>query len=289
MAQKNTYWTVLSMLDWGTDYFEKKAVNNARLSIEWILAFVLDVKRLDLYLAFDRPLTSTELDAIRPMVKRRSEHEPLQYITGQTDFIRAKIDVNEHVLIPRPETEQLVDLILSEYDGSTKKTVLDIGTGSGCIPISIKMDRLQWSVSGIDISEQAIMQAQKNAQKNNVEIDFRTADLFQLAQSDHDLSYDIIISNPPYVLEYEKELLDKEVVDFEPHLALFCKSTENMYSAIEKIALESLAQDGVLYLEIHHSQASKVLEIFSSSLWQSTVLKDYDNNDRFVTCRRNNS
>ncbi len=108
MSSTPTTWTVLSMLEWTTDYFEQKGIKSPRLSIEWLLAFVLRKKRLDLYLCFDRPLTSEELQELRPLVKRRSLHEPLQYIVGETDFFNVVISVNKHVLIPRQETEQLV-------------------------------------------------------------------------------------------------------------------------------------------------------------------------------------
>ncbi|MEX2435299.1 MAG: peptide chain release factor N(5)-glutamine methyltransferase, partial [Balneolaceae bacterium] len=109
MSESRQLWTVLSMLEWATDYFEEKGVSSSRLSIEWILADVLEIKRLDIYLQFDRPLSEDELNKIRPLVKRRAQHEPLQYITGQTDFINSVIKVSPGVLIPRVETEQLVE------------------------------------------------------------------------------------------------------------------------------------------------------------------------------------
>src|SRR6056297_348266 len=123
MANTPSVWTVLSMLEWATDFFEEKDINSPRFSIEWLLAHVLDVKRLDLYLMYDRPLSSEELDTLRPLVKRRSQHEPLQYITGETDFHNVKIKVKPGVLIPRQETEQLVDLILKENKTRSELTV----------------------------------------------------------------------------------------------------------------------------------------------------------------------
>lgn len=154
MSKKVKEWTVLSMLEWATDYFEQKDIPDPRHSIEWLLAETLGIKRLDLYLKYDRPLSPDELDQLRPMVKRRAEHEPLQYIIGYTDFMNARISVDKSVLIPRIETEQLVEIILDQQSGTENKnlSVLDIGTGSGCIPIALKMECPDWKLSGIDIS-----------------------------------------------------------------------------------------------------------------------------------------
>lgn len=285
MAQKTTDWTVLSMLNWGTDYFDSKGIKNPRLSIEWLLAFVLDVKRLDLYLSFDRPISPGELETLRPIIKRRADHEPLQYIVGETEFLNAIISVDKNVLIPRPETEQLVELVLNEYDEHTIHSVLDIGTGSGCIPVALKMERPLWNVNAMDISKEAIGLARQNAIRNQVEIRFKELDLFQISTQDLDDSYEVIVSNPPYVLQEEKEVLDREVVEFEPHLALFCKDTENMYSAIEKIARTHLSKSGTLFLEIHHSQAKIIRKVFGESRWAVEVKSDYDGHDRFVLCK----
>ena len=165
MSRKVEEWTVLSMLEWGTDFFEEKNIPDPRHSIEWLLAETLDIKRLDLYLKFDRPLSPGELDNLRPMVKRRADHEPLQYIIGYTDFMNARIWVNEEVLIPRIETEQLVEIILDDQQADQELSVLDIGTGSGCIPVALKMERPNWDVFGIDISEGALRKARKTLNK----------------------------------------------------------------------------------------------------------------------------
>ena len=283
MAQKTKDWTVLSMLNWGTEFLEEKGIKNPRLSIEWLLSHTLKVKRLDLYLAFDRPISASELEILRPLIKRRAQHEPLQYITGETDFLRTRIQVNEHVLIPRPETEQLVELVLEKYN-QPELNVIDIGTGSGCIPIALKMERPEWNVSGIDISEDALSVAKKNASLNNVDVAFGCEDLFLLAEQQSNEQYDIIISNPPYVLQAEKEILDKEVVDFEPHLALFCESTTHMYSALQKFARKTLTDKGILFLEIHQNQSKEIENVFNNSEWSITIKTDYDGHDRFAVC-----
>lgn len=156
MSQNSTDWTVLKILEWATSYFEEKGIRNPRLSIEWLLAYVLNKKRLDLYLIYDRPLTRDDLNNLRPLIKRRANHEPLQYITGETNFYGYKIQVMPGVLIPRPETEELVEWVLEKTDENSQISLIDIGTGSGCIPIAVKKERPNWSISAFDVSPDAI-------------------------------------------------------------------------------------------------------------------------------------
>lgn len=282
MSHTRDEWTVLSMLKRTTSYFEEKKVNSPRLSIEWLLAYVLDVKRLDLYLKYDRPLSVEELDVLRPLVKRRANHEPLQYITGETDFYNCRIKVNPNVLIPRQETEQLVELIRKNHEHSEGLNVLDIGTGSGCIPISLKKEFESWKVSAFDVSEEAVELAKENGQVNNVSVDFFKHDLFELLNEREETKFDIIISNPPYILFEEKESLDYEVKNFEPHLALFCESTEKMYGAIEKFCSIYLSKHGVLYLEIHENYSRDVESIFHKQKWVVKPIRDLEEKSRFL-------
>lgn len=287
MSTKPDEWTVLSMLDWATDYFEKKEVPDPRHSIEWLLAETLDIKRLDLYLKYDRPLSPTELDTLRPLVKRRANHEPLQYIIGFTDFMNARISVDENVLIPRLETEQLVEIILDEHPGDQQLSVLDLGTGSGCIPIALKMERPNWNLSAIDISTDALELAQKNAEQNEVEIYFSKGNLLAPDTINPDTPLDIIVSNPPYITPDEKEILEPQVREFEPHEALFTDNTEKMYGAIIQFAEQNLAENGTLYLEIHEQHSQQVLNLFDKDSWAAYIKKDYDKKPRFIVA--NNS
>ncbi len=274
------------MLEWTTNYFEQKGVKSPRLSIEWLLAFVLQKKRLDLYLCFDRPLTSEELEKLRPLVKRRSQHEPLQYIIGETDFFNVVISVNKHVLIPRQETEQLVQRILNEHSGSQPLNVLDIGTGSGCIPISLKAENPEWNITATDISTEALALATSNAEKNNTDITFIHQDLFNPNFENLEAPFDIIISNPPYILKEEESSLDEEVKSFEPHLALFCESTQNIFAALEDYCSKFLAKDGKSYFEIHEREAAHTAQVFSEKGWNFEIIKDYDLKDRFLIAHR---
>ena len=283
MAQNKELWSVLRMLEWATEFFEQKQVKNPRLSIEWLLSDVLEVKRLDLYLLFDRPLSKEELDQIRPLIKRRANHEPLQYITGYTPFHNVEIDVNEHVLIPRMETEYLVEMILDDYKESDMLFVLDIGTGSGCIPIALKNEKENWSTAGFDVSEEAIQLALSNADKYEMELDLFQADLFEKVKEEVELPFwEVIVSNPPYILPSEKDTLDEEVVNHEPHLALFTENTNHMFSTLEEFARKNLVKGGKIYLEINSAEWEKVLAIFSSNFWKSEARKDYDNHHRYI-------
>jgi len=193
--QKNDLWTVLRMLEWGTDFFKKKQIPDPRHSIEWLLADVLEWKRLALYLAYERPLSPAELEKLRPMIKRRAAHEPLQYIIGHTDFMGCRIDVNPSVLIPRIETEQLVETLLekTQQRHDEQLNLLDVGTGSGCIPLAIKQAIPGWNCFGSDISADALELAKMNAELNNLDVTFFEADLFRLEDADMpDPPWDII-------------------------------------------------------------------------------------------------
>ena len=278
-------WTVLSMLEWATDFFEEKGVTQTRLSIEWLLAHVLEVKRLDLYLMYDRPLSSEQLASLRPLVKRRAQHEPLQYIIGETDFLNTTIKVRPGVLIPRPETEQLVELVFNHLSENEKVSVLDIGTGSGCIPIAIKKNRPSWMVSGVDISEEALVIAKENAQANKTDIEFSQADLFDISSLPGE-AYDVIISNPPYILHEEKPNLDKEVVSYEPEQALFCSSTERMYTALRNLAAQKLSKKSLLFLELHEQYGDEVITLFENHQWDAKLAKDYSNRTRFLIAEK---
>lgn len=270
------------MLEWATDYFEKKQIPNPRHSIEWLLADVLDCKRLDLYLQYGRPLSPSELDRVRPLVKRRADHEPLQYITGSTNFMGCHIEVNPSVLIPRIETEQLVELLLESLPELEHKTInlLDIGTGSGCIPIAIKKMRPSWNCFGIDISEKALSLAEQNASTNDLDVSFIKADLFKLDKVETpDKGWDIIVSNPPYIGNSEKPSIEKQVTDYEPGLALFHENPLDVYRPIISYAHQENAS---LFLELNDQLAEQILDISIASFPSAQLKQDLDKNLRFL-------
>jgi release factor glutamine methyltransferase len=286
MAQSPQEWTVLSMLEWATDYFEQREVPSPRMSIEWLLADVLDIKRLELYMKFDRPLSPQELSELRPLVKRRAMHEPLQYITGHTDFMNVRLTVTPDVLIPRMETEQLVEIILDRHPSEEPHTVLDVGTGSGCIPIAIQKECASWQTYGIDISEDALTVAHQNAEANQVEVHWQQQDMRALDQAKLPDTFDIIISNPPYILESERENLEPQVEKYEPGLALFCDSPAQYYEPVIRFASDRLRKGGYLYLELHDQHADAIREKFEESSWKIEVISDYDSNPRFLLAER---
>jgi len=286
MSSKVEDWTVLSMLEWATEYFKQKDIPDPRHSIEWLLAETLGIKRLDLYLKYDRPLSSKELDTLRPLVKRRAQHEPLQYIIGFAEFLNAHISVSEDVLIPRLETEQLVEIILDQHPQGESLSVLDIGTGSGCISIALKMERPQWNINGIDISSAALKVARENAQANEVEIIFREADILRPENMVREKPLDIIVSNPPYITPEEKEALEPQVREYEPHLALFFEDMEKMYGQIIDYAENNLADEGFLYLELHEYYADQIMRLFDTNLWEAQIHNDYDKKPRFIAAHR---
>ncbi|WP_340104076.1 peptide chain release factor N(5)-glutamine methyltransferase [Rhodohalobacter sp. 8-1] len=284
MPQKHDddYWSVLRMLEWATEYFKKKHVPDPRHSIEWLLADVLGCKRLDLYLQYERPLSPDELDRIRPLVKRRADHEPLQYITGSTNFMGCHIEVNPSVLIPRIETEQLVELLLESTSDleHSPVTLLDIGSGSGCIPIAIKKFRPAWTCHGIDISGDALSLSEKNAAANDVDIQFDKGDLFNLDQvSKPSRGWDIIISNPPYIGPEEKPSLEKQVTDYEPGLALFHDNPLDVYRPILSYAQQENAS---LFLELNDQLADQILKLSTGYFPAAKLKADLDKNPRFL-------
>ncbi len=286
MAVKQREWTVLAMLKWGTKYFDKKEIPNPRYSIEWLLAEVLGVKRLDLYLLFDRPLSKKELNKLRPLVRRREEHEPLQYITGECDFINAHLKVTPGVLIPRMETEQMVEIILKNHSADEPLSTLDIGTGSGCIAIALKMERPEWDLTAFDISDKAMTVAEENAAKNEVNIDYAVYDILANEETEYDDSFDLIVSNPPYILFEEKEILEPQVEKYEPATALFTEDIVLMYRRIIEFADEALASKGDLYLEIHTRQKNKIVNLFDANKWNFNKLTDYGGSERFIHARK---
>lgn len=247
-------WTIQRMLAWGTTFFTEKHVDSPRTSMEWLLSDALGLKRLDLYVQFDRPLSSAELDRLRPWVKRRAAHEPLQYITGMADFHRIRVKVDRSVLIPRPETEELVELILAEHPSGSTKRVLDIGTGSGCIAIALKAARPEWTVEAVDLSEEALVTAAANAELNQVDIRFGKAD-FLTGEGLPAGPYDLIVSNPPYIHKEEAALMHKQVLDYEPHLALFCEHTDLVYGRLASYAREAMHPQGALWVELNESRS----------------------------------
>ena len=252
-----------------TDYLEKKGIDNPRLNVELLLGHVLKMKRVQLYLNFEKPLSPSELDQFRLFLKRRANQEPIQYITGETEFYSLKFKVNRYTLIPRPETEILVDKIIETctktFSQLDKILVLDIGTGSGNIAISIAKNVQNAFISGIDINAEALKIATHNAQVHNVQdqIQFRLADVFddnffiKLTNK-----IDIVVSNPPYISQEEFDALPIEVKHFEPYIALDGgKDGLIFYRRMLQISKEVLKANGIVGLEISYNKGDQISEL----------------------------
>lgn len=214
--------------------------------------------------------------------------KPLQYILGYTDFYNCTISLNEHTMIPRPETEELVDLIIKENRGYMG-TILDVATGSGCIAIALAINLPGTIVTGIDISVEALMKARENAISNKARVSFMVADLFNI---DPNLLPDtkIIVSNPPYIRESEKKMMAGNVLDYEPHQALFVPDSDPLvyYKAIIKLASDILEKGGKIYFEINEAMGQSVRDLLKSTGYSSVqIINDINNKERIIKGIRN--
>ena len=260
--------------------------------------YLHNLKRVDVALNSNFELSDEEVEKWNAILVDLQQEKPIQYITGESWFYGLKFEVNENTLIPRPETEELVEWVIESQKlkvQSQKLEILDIGTGSGCIPISLKANLPQANVSAIDVSEQALEVAKRNANSNKVEINFIQAnileveDLSQLQTPNFQLptSIDIIVSNPPYVRNLEKEEIKKNVLDYEPHLALFVEDTDALlfYRKIAQLALKNLSPNGLLFFEINQYLGKETVELLQNLGFKNIELKkDMYGNDRMIRC-----
>ncbi len=245
-------------------------------------------KRIDLALEPEMEMDALQLLRWESVLVELKKHKPIQYILGETEFFGLPFLVNENVLIPRPETEELVALILAE-EGKRKREegkvmILDIGTGSGCIPIALKMNSPNAEVYAIDVSEKALATAQKNAALNNVQVHFMLKNI--LETDDLEQTFDIIVSNPPYVRNLEKAEINPNVLEYEPHLALFVADDDALlfYRKITELAKKNLNQNGQLYFEINQYLGKETVALVESFGFKNVkLLKDIYGNNRMIS------
>lgn len=276
-------WTIARLINWGTNYFSEKKIDSPRLNIELMLAHILSCKRIDLYLHYEYILNEGELTQLRNFVKRRAKHEPLQYILGEVYFFGHLFKIDRRALIPRPETELLVNLAIENLKNETKEfRILEIGTGSGCISISLAKAFPNSVITAIDISADAISLAQENADWLDVHnINFVVADFFSYTPNG---KYDLIISNPPYVIESDLINLQKEL-SYEPRIALTAgKDTFAFYKMFVKY-LEYLVDEGIMILEINEKNSEIVTKLFEE-LSIVKLMKDYSNLERILLVKK---
>ena len=250
----------------------------------------LKLQRIDTVLKPDFLITNKNLTDLKNIVKRLQKEEPVQYILGNTEFYGLPFLVNKNTLIPRTETEELVAWVLDEIkvlanNKITEPSILDIGTGTGCIPISLAKNLTSLNISAIDISTEALLIAKQNAILNKVTIEFIELDILNTESLPRE--YDVIISNPPYVRELEKEEIKNNVLENEPHLALFVEDENPLifYNKIADLAKQQLSKNGMLFFEINQYLGKETVNMLVKKGFKNIQLKkDLFGNDRMIKC-----
>ncbi|MCP5064353.1 MAG: peptide chain release factor N(5)-glutamine methyltransferase [Ignavibacteriae bacterium] len=276
---------VLSAIELSKEYLEKKGIESPRINADLLLADILNCKRMDLYLKFDQPLAEEEIHKYREYIARRGKGEPLQYIVGEVEFYGLNFKVNPNALIPRPETEILVENIITNTNGQQNLRILDIGTGSGNIIVSLVKNIKNSEGVSIDLSEEAIEVAKENSLSQNLEtrIAFLKKDVLKDDLEILD-KFDIIVSNPPYVSNDEYNSLQKEITNHEPKNAVTDFGNGlTFYETISEKAKNILQPKGKLYFEVGIGQAEQVQEIMQKNNFEKVeIVKDYSSIDRIV-------
>lgn len=288
-------WKVLDVLDWTADYFKDKKIASARLDAELLIGFALNLPRIDLYLNFDRHLNKEELEKIRELVKRRAKFEPVAYLTGRKEFYSLELEVTKDVLIPRPETEVLVEQAIRMAEDRGQRAegrglrIIDLGCGSGNIAIAVAKNLDNVLVYATDVSSKALEVAKRNVLKHEAaaKISLICQDLFSAFS--RNLEADLILSNPPYISVEEYSSLAYDIQDFEPEQALEAgEDGLNFYRRIIFEAPKYLKKKGYLILEIGSGQAAMVKELIltSGEFLSCKIVKDYSGLDRVMLAQR---
>ena len=282
-------WTSLSIINWSTDYLASKDIDSPRLTCELLLARVLRCSRIDLYTKFDRPLLQEELIQFKLLFKRRLLREPLQYILAETEFMGLKFNVDRRVLIPRPETEIVVEQVIALAKRTPLAYILDIGTGSGNIAISLATCLDKCEIDAVDVSSEALEVARHNLELHRCG---RRVNLIQCDVLQEDLMlprerYDLIVSNPPYISQAEFRSLQVEVRDFEPMIATTDGADGlKYYHAIADIGKRYLVQGGWIVVEHAYNQSDAVRSLFFDTGYSDIeITYDYTGTPRVVKAR----
>ncbi|MFL3006259.1 MAG: peptide chain release factor N(5)-glutamine methyltransferase [Candidatus Neomarinimicrobiota bacterium] len=277
-------WRIIDIINWAEKYFSQNQFTNPKLEIEWLLRSLLKCNKLDIYLRFEEPLDGKQLLVLRSWIKRRvKNNEPLQYITGSCEFYGRRYIVNSKVLIPRQETERLIDIVIDKSNMVKKPDIIDVGTGSGCIASTLALEISKANVFGIDISLDAIKIAEKNKSRLNVKNVFFYE--MNILTDTPCKTYDFLISNPPYVSQNEMKNLSKHIKNFEPHIAL--TDFDNgllFYHRLGQIGKEMLKLNGWIILEVGREEHSnKVYSIFKNLNYRNLALiKDFNGDNRVL-------
>lgn len=252
---------------------------------DWVMESLTGSKKAERMLYKNAAITGKEELQLQQFAERLMQHEPVQYVLQEAWFCGLKFYVDKNVLIPRPETEELVEWVISNCKFPVDKlSILDIGTGSGCIPISLKRKIRKADVSGCDISKEALLVANKNAETIGADVNFFLLDFLDKEKREQLPSYDTIISNPPYVPEKDKQQMQPNVLNHEPAIALFVPDNDALifYKAIAEFGKDHLNPDGIIYTEIHEDLAEPVSALFNSSGYNTELKKDMQGKDRML-------
>ena len=276
-------WRVIDLIEWGEKYFSDNDFENPRKEIELLLQDILECSRVDLYLRFEEPLEKIQLVKLREWVQRRKNREPLQYITGKAGFYNLILKVTPDVLIPRPESERLVEVLLETVGKKSNISILDIGTGSGCLALALGKELPKANITGIDKSARAIEIAKLNSETLKIKnANFIQIDLFK---NKIEGKYDVVISNPPYIPQREIESLMPDVKNFEP-LSALTDSADGLtfYRKISGISKGIINLTGWLFLEVGLGEhPKKTMKLFSNDKFKNVeLIKDYNGDDRVL-------
>jgi len=285
-------WTIQKLLNWVAKYFMDKGVDSPRLSAELLLSHVLGLKRIELYTQFDKVIAKEQLDRLHGLVKRAARHEPIAYLTGAAEFYSLRFELTRDCLIPRPETEVLVERAVEFLRGRQgRQLVCDLCTGCGCVAVAIAKNYADAQIAATDISEAALITAAKNIDGHGLSerVELLCGDLFEpLLPYLDEKKFDLIVCNPPYVSESEYEKLASNIKDYEPKSALLAGADGlDVYRRIVPSARQFLKEDGGLMLEIGPGRSQNVCELLNEAgLFSEIVVeKDALENDRVITAK----
>ncbi|MFC2133741.1 peptide chain release factor N(5)-glutamine methyltransferase [Bacteroidota bacterium] len=277
---------VLEAIQLSTDYLNKKGIESPRINAELLLADILNCSRLNLYLMFDRPLSEDQKTEYREMIARRGKFEPLQYILGYVEFYGLKFNVNPSVLIPRQETEILIETIIEEYNDLPDLKIFDIGTGSGNIPVCLAKNLQEVKITAVDISTDALAVAKENASLHDVNnnITFLEGDILNGNCCEDIGQFDLIVSNPPYVGEDQYKEVQKEILENEPAVAVTDYADGyKFYNTICESAPQFLKKNGKIFFEMGIGQSESVKSIMEKNGFHNIkIKKDYLDIDRVI-------
>jgi release factor glutamine methyltransferase len=265
-------------------YVENEAANITKMVFESLA----NISRADVLRNPEMEIDQETFSLLNQALEKLLNHQPIQYVLGEAWFYHLNFKVSDAVLIPRPETEELVELVIQHIKSTHQKTVLDVGTGSGCIPISIKKNIPEISITAVDVSKTAIDLATTNANVHKVNIDFKQVDFLNEVEREKLGMFDVIISNPPYIPNVEIQSMDKHVTEYEPHLALFVPNEDPLifYKAILRFAKNHLNEKGNIFLETHENYAAEVCDLFKDAAFESKVKNDLFEKPRMVLINR---